>query len=181
MKKLTSVAICMLLCATALQALAAVEVEFVKPENFTDISGRFKDAREIQDNIAYLRAALIQRGEAVLKPGQDMKITVTDVDLAGDIQSVVTGGVVSGPTGAYSDAPQLVRVAKPSSPPAVQFSYVVTEGGKRVREGKADIMDRRFRERENRYWHDDPLYYEKPMLDLWFSAEFDMTIKVARR
>ena len=168
MRKLTPVAICVLLGATALQAMAAVEVEFVKPENFVDIGNRWSGVRDVEDGIKNVRAALVERGEAVLKPGQDMKITVTDVNLAGDVHP-------------FGRSMEMIRVVKQVYRPSMEFSYVVTEAGKPVREGKADINDMNFMDRYNRYFRNDALYYEKPMLDDWFGKEFGVPVKVARR
>ena len=168
MKMLTSVAVCVLLSAAALQAMAAVEVEFVKPENFSDIGNRWKSQRVADEDLSSLRAALKQRGEAVLNPGQDMKITVTDVNLAGKVY----------PNGIGVEA---VRNIKPHFVPSMEFSYVITDAAGTVREGRAEIVAPSFMDRFNRYWRDDPLHFEKPMLDDWFSSEFGVAIKVARR
>jgi len=168
MKWLTTVVICVMVSVPALQAKAAVEVEFVKPEAFADIGNRWKSQRVAEDNLSSLRAALIQRGEAVLRPGQDMKIRVTDVNLAGKVY----------PNGFGVEA---VRNIRPLFIPSMEFSYVITDAGGTVREGKAEIVDPSFMDRFNRYWRDDPLHFEKPMLDDWFSSEFGVAIKVARR
>jgi len=161
-------ALSLMLGATALQAVAAVEVDLVKPENFVDIGNRWGSVRDVEDGKKNVTAALIERGEAVLKPGQDMKITVTGVDLAGDVHPL-------------GRSMEMIRVVKPLYRPSMQFSYVVTEGGKVVREGTADINDMSFMDRFNQYFDSDPLRYEKPMLDEWFSKEFGQKIKLARK
>ena len=167
-KALIPTALSLMLGATALQAAAAVEVEFVKPEQFVDIGNRWGGYRDVEDGIKSVKAALTERGEVVLKPGQDMKITVTAVDLAGDVHPL-------------GRSMEMIRVVKPLYRPSMEFSYVVTEGGATVREGKANISDMNFMDRFNQYFEGDPLRYEKPMLDDWFSKEFGQKIKVARR
>ncbi len=167
MNSFKPLAIALLLAGAVVQATAAVEVEFVAPEKFVDIGNRWSGVHDVDDGIQNLRAALVQRGEAVLRPGQDMKISVTDVDLAGDVHPV-------------GRSMEMIRVVKPLYRPSMEFSYVVTEAGKTVREGKANIADSNFMDRFNRYFRSDPLYYEKPMLDDWFAKEFGMPVKVVR-
>jgi len=167
MKWFKPVVMGLLLSGAASQAMAAVEVVFVKPENFADIGNRFGSLRDAEDNMKDIKDALIERGEAVLSAGQDMKFTVTDVKLAGEMRP-------------FGRRMEWVRVIKPLYRPAMQFSYVITEGGKTVREGKADINDMSFMDRFNRYFTSDPLRYEKPMLDDWFAKEFGRPLKVAR-
>ena len=167
-KSLIPIALSLMLGATALQAVAAVEVEFVKPDQFVDIGNRWGGLRDVEDGIKNVKAALTERGEAVLKPGQDMKIMVTAVDLAGDVHP-------------FGRSMEMIRVVKPVYRPSMEFSYVITEGGKTVREGKADINDMNFMDRFNQYFSGDALRYEKPMLDEWFSKEFGVPIKPIRK
>jgi hypothetical protein len=144
-------------------AWAGVEVKFDKPENFVDAGERLS-VRDRDDTLKWLSDALTERANAVLPPGQDMVITVKDVDLAGDVH----------PVGRHM---QMIRVVKPVYRPRIELSYAITQGGKTVREGSAEIQDLAFMDRYNRYFRDDPLYYEKPMLDDWFDKEFGKPAK----
>jgi len=168
MNALKPMALGLLLSGVALQAVASVEVEFVKPAEFRDIGNRWSGFRDVEDGIKNVSAALKERGELALKPGQDMKITVTAVDLAGDVHPV-------------GRSMEMIRVVKPLYRPSMEFSYVITEAGKTVREGKADISDMNFMDRFNQYFSGDALRYEKPMLDEWFSKEFGLPNKPVRR
>jgi len=170
MKKnaLAKLAATVLLAGAGLQAMAAVEVEFVHPEKFVDYGNRWGSGIDDGDQfLKELKDALVQRGEAVLTQGQDMKIRVTDVKRAGEIQ----------PFGHHME---MIRVVKPMYRPSIDLAYVITEGGKTVREGKATLTDINFMDRFNRYFRSGALYYEKPMLDDWFKQEFGKDIKVAR-
>ncbi|XHS77708.1 DUF3016 domain-containing protein [Burkholderiaceae bacterium UC74_6] len=158
-----------LLAGTGLQAMAAVEVEFVHPEKFIDYGNRWGAGIDDGDQfLKELKDALVQRGEAVLTQGQDMKISVTDVNRAGDVHP-------------FGRNMEMIRVVKPLYRPSIDLSYVITEGGKTVREGKATMTDINFMDRFNRYFRSDALYYEKPMIDDWFKQEFGKDIKVARQ
>jgi hypothetical protein len=180
--KFAKLATALLIAGFSLQGMAAdmadkaadadkdskVKVEFVHPEKFIDAGNRWSGVNDTEDFLKDLRHALVQRGEAVLAEGQDMKIQVTNVDRAGDVH----------PVGRDMN---MIRVIKPLYRPSIELSYVVEEGGKTVREGKADISDMNFMDRFNRYFRGDMLYYEKPMLDAWFSKEFGKDVKVARQ
>lgn len=169
MKMLSVAAICLLLAMTGAPAEAKVDVEFANPEKYSDIANRWKGPREFEDGINGLRAALIQRGEAVLAPGQDLLIVVTNVDLAGRIYPNAFGG-------------ERIRMIKARFYPSIEFRYAVVEnGGKIVREGFVNLSDPGFLDRYNRYFRDDILHFEKPMLDEWFAMEFGKPIQVARR
>ncbi|HEY4083862.1 MAG TPA: DUF3016 domain-containing protein [Burkholderiaceae bacterium] len=139
-------------------AWANVDVQFVKPEEFVDIGNRIS-VRTSDDTLKFISSALTERANAILLPGQDMKIVVKDVDLAGDVR----------PVGHMMDN---IRIIKQLYRPSMQFSYTITQDGKMVREGSADIQDMGFMDHYNRYFRSDPLYYEKPMIDAWFDKEF---------
>jgi hypothetical protein len=171
MKRMARLASVLLLAGMATHAMAdaKVEVEYVHPEKFIDSGNRWNGVNDSEDFLKGLKTALVQRGEAVLADGQEMKIKVTNVDRAGDVH----------PVGHNMD---MIRVVKPIYRPSIEFSYVVLDGsGKTVREGKADVSDMNFMDRFNRYFRGDELYYEKPMLDDWFAKEFGKEVKVARR
>lgn len=171
MKRIGRLASVVLLVGMTMHAIAdtKVEVEFVHPEKFTDYGSRWTSGIDDSDDfLKSLKEALVQRGEAVLAQGQEMKISVTDVNRAGDVH----------PVGRNME---MIRVVKPLYRPSIDLSYVITEGGKAVRAGKATLTDVNFMDRFNRYFRNDALYYEKPMLDDWFKAEFGKDVKVTRR
>ena len=151
------------LCLSAAAAWANVDVQYVKPEEFADIGNRIS-VRTGEDSLKWMTSALTERANAVLQPGQDMKIVVKDIDLAGDVR----------PVGHLMDN---LRVIKELYRPSMQFSYTITQDGKTVREGSADLQDMGFMDHFNRYFRSDPLYYEKPMIDAWFDKEFGKPAK----
>lgn len=163
MKKQLQTVIAAALCLGAAAAWAKVDVQFVKPEEFVDIGSRIS-VRTSEDSLKFISEALTERANAILLPGQDMTIVVKDVDLAGDVR----------PVGQMMDN---IRIIKPLYRPSMQFSYAITQDGKTVREGTADIQDMGFMDHYNRYFRSDPLYYEKPMMDAWFDKEFGAPVK----
>jgi len=135
-----------------------VTVEFIHPENFVD-TGRFASFNEEQNNLDNLSGALRERAQKVLAPGQDMKIEVTGVDLAGEVR----------PVGRQME---MIRIVKPLYRPALDLRYTITQGGQEVRQGEAHMADPMFMDRANHYFDSEPLRYEKQMMDDWFAQEF---------
>jgi len=140
--------------APAESADGRVTVIFHEPENFTDARDRpFGDTQQsILDGATRLLQAEIGR---LLPAGQTMKVTVTDIDLAGDFEPW------RGPAGA-SD----VRIIKSIYPPRLEVSYVRTGAdGQVIDQGKDVITDLAFQMRSG--LRTDPYFYEKDLVREW--------------
>ncbi len=137
-------------------ALADVRVSFVDPEHFSDIRDndgfkRTEVLREIEQHfISQLGKRLGER---------DLRIEVTDVDLAGEVRPVWRNG-------------QWLRVIRPIFSPAISLRYQVMEGGQLLRSGEAKLRDMSFMDTYNSYSSGDPLRYERRMIDRWLDSEF---------
>src|SRR6218665_318263 len=69
------------------KAAGPVEVIFVHPEKFTDVSDRYAIPDSNRENfLSRLKEHLEKRAPERLAPGQKLTVTVTDVDLAGDFE-----------------------------------------------------------------------------------------------
>jgi hypothetical protein len=140
----------------AAAAHAATEVKFIKPENFMDMpfshSGREDVLKDIQRHFEKLAEKL--------PTGQELKIDVQDIDLAGRIepQQITTN----------SD----FRILRGGADwPSMKFSYRVEADGKVIKSGNANVNDMNYLRGFNRYSSSEPLRYEKKMLDEWFRKE----------
>jgi hypothetical protein len=135
---------------------ARTEVVFDHPEKFTDVKdGQFPTDKGRDWILSRIRGFLVDRTSSLLPPGDDLKITFTDIDLAGDFEPW---------HGAEWDD---VRIVKDIYPPAFKFSYVVTDAsGRVVKQGTEDIRDLNF---QSRIVLDttDTLRYEKDILGDW--------------
>lgn len=139
---------------------ARVEVNFENPDKFTDAADapRGSDFGREQ-NLGELRDYIVKRASAVLPPDQRLSVTITDVDLAGEIEPWRTGGA------------QDVRIIKEVYVPRIELSYRVTDGtGAVVKEGQRALRDLTFTMRlhVNR---NDPRVYEKELLDDWIRSD----------
>jgi hypothetical protein len=132
------------------------EVVFDHPENFTDAKDSYAPTDKGRDSIlANIRDFLVHRTDTLLPEGYKLRITFTDIDLAGEFEPW---------RGAQYDN---VRIVKAIYPPAFKFTYVVTDpSGKAVRQGSENIRDLNFQVRVTMDLS-DPLRYEKDILDDW--------------
>ena len=132
------------------------EVVFDHPENFTDVKDSYTPTDKGRDGILRtIRDFLVTRTASLVPEGYKLKVTFTDIDLAGEFEPW------RGPR--YDE----VRIVKSIYPPAFKFTYVVTDpSGKVVRQGSENIRDLNFQMRVA-VDLSDPLRYEKDILDDW--------------
>ena len=145
------------LAATGLLALAAgsagaeVVVNYVQPEQFSDLPSLPKDRQQALNELTRHFAKLA----AQLPEGQILRVDVADVDMAG---REIPGTIV------------LNRRTYSSSVdwPRIRLQYEVENQGQIVRSGEVDLRDMAFSYRAKRYYDGDLLRFEKQMLDDWF-------------
>ncbi len=137
-------------------ARADVPVNFIKPESFVDIKDNsgFRDEDVLKD----IEKHLVVQAQKYL-PGKDVRIDVTDVDLAGQVEPI-------------GRSTTWVRVMRTVTLPTIWLNYEVREDGKVVRQGKAVLRDMNYQSGFNNYFSSDTLRYEKRMIDHWFQTEF---------
>ena len=138
------------------------EVIFSNPENFTDAadSQRGSDIGR-KGNLTELRDHLLKRANSYVPEGQKLEITVTDVDLAGEIEPW------------RSPQAHDVRIIKDIYSPRIDLSYKLTDAatGAVIKEGTRQLRDLTFT--MNLYAdRTDPRLYEKGLLDDWLRKEF---------
>jgi hypothetical protein len=151
-----------LLALTAV-AHADVQVSFVKPETFVDIKDNsgFRDDAVLKD----IEKHIVEQAQKYL-PGKDVRIDVTDVDLAGQVEP-------------FGRSVNWVRVMRSVTSPSITLNYEVREGGKLVQQGKAVMRDMNYQNGFSEYFSTDSLRYEKRMIDRWFQSEFRTTTATA--
>lgn len=152
------------LLALAATARADVQVKFVEPEKFSDIKDNngFRQMDVLKD----IEAHLVEQAGKYL-PGRDVRINVTDVNLAGEVE----------PFGRRMD---WLRVMRTVTLPSIAMSYEVLEAGKVVRRGEVNLRDMNYQDGFNNYSSSDTLRYEKRMIDRWFKDEFSAKVAQGR-
>lgn len=149
----TLVAASMWLCLTG-AARSAVTVEFVNPDNFTDMPRLNHEQQQVLQELERHFAHLAAR----LPAGHDLKVQVLDIDLAGRIEPLFAGQ-------------RDVRVLKGQADwPSMELRYRIEAGGQLVRAGQAHVADMNYQGHLSHYGGSEFLRHEKQMLDDWWSA-----------
>jgi hypothetical protein len=150
-----SLALAGLLALTAGAASAGVTVAFSHPENFLDMPfspvDRERVLKDLSDHFAQLGARL--------PPGQDLRVEVLDLDLAGRLHPNFRG--------------QELRILNGGADwPHMQVRYTLEANGRVIASGEDNLSDMMYLNRINRYLDGDTLRYEKRMIDDWFTTRF---------
>ena len=150
---------CALPADTASKAAPRTVVTFDHPENFTDVKDGYVPTDGGRDAIlSHIREFLVSRADRLLPEGYRMTVTFSDIDLAGEFEPW------------HGVQWENVRIIKAIYPPALKFTYSVTDpSGKVVKEGSEDIRDMAFQMRLLTPYDTsiDNLGYEKGILDDW--------------
>ena len=152
------------LCALALSLPAIgqeapVQVQYVHAEEFADVGNRrFSDERIRAAYLEQLRSHLAKRAGSRLAAGERLSVSITEVDMAGEFE-------------AWRPPSGEARIVKDIYPPRIDLSFrLAADDGKLVKEGARKLRDPAFLAGANRY-PDDPLRYEKALLDRWLEQE----------
>jgi hypothetical protein len=137
-------------------AVAEVKVMFTAPEKFADIGYGTSEREETLRRLTQLFESSAAR---YVPQNQTLNIEVTDVDLAGR-QHV------------SFRRPEL-RVVKPIDWPSITLRYTLTQDARVIKEGQTRLSDLGFDQRLRQASANEPLYYEKRMLEDWLRKTFD--------
>ena len=154
-----------LLALAAGSAFAGVTVNYIEPDRFTDVPftpwEREETLKSLTEHFAKLGAEL--------PPGQNLRIDIKDIDLAGR-EYPGRGG-------------RDLRVVRSNGPdwPRIDLHYTVEQDGRVLRSGDAQLRDMAFMDRINRAGDSDALRFEKRMIDDWFYQEVMPRERSARR
>lgn len=139
---------------------ADITVEFRDPDKFRDVRESLGGSTD-ESALAALRAYLQEKAPAYLQAGQKLRVTFTDIDLAGDFPG--TGG------GRYDR----VRVIRGIYIPRQEFSFEVTDAaGQVAKQGTRTLTDLNFQAAGLRVGSDQPFFYDKLLLEDWLRKEF---------
>ena len=152
------------LLVVAAAAQADVQVNFVNPDKFTDIKDN--NGFRQMDVLKNIEEHLVEQAGKYL-PGRDVRINVTDVDLAGEVEP-------------FGRRMQWLRVMRTVTLPSIALNYEVLEAGKVVQHGETRLRDMNYQDGFNNYFSNDALRYEKRMIDRWFKDQFSAKVATAR-
>ena len=151
--KITStLAALLVLAATTGAAWAQVSVSYVKPDEFIDMPhGQIDRERVLKEFTQYFATF-----DKKLPAGQQLKIEVLDIDLAGRLWPRRSGG-------------DDIRIMNGGADwPHMKLRYTLEENGAVLRSGESDLSNMMYQQRATRLSDSDPMRYEKQMIDDWF-------------
>ena len=135
-----------------------VHVEFQHPERFTDAADRNPaDERVRAFHLDRLARYLTERATPLLRAGQRLDIVITEVDRAGPYEP-------------WRRRLDDVRIVRNVYPVRIDLRFRLADGnGMVLKEGERELRDSFFLDR----WRppQDPLRYEKALLDAWLERE----------
>jgi hypothetical protein len=133
-------------------ALAEVTVTYTKPDDYTDLARGEYDRERVLKQFTDYFATL----EKKLPPGENLKIDVLDIDLAGRMYPRRNG--------------EEIRVMNGGADwPRMHLRYTLEKDGQVLRSGDDNIANMNYQQSRSSYFDSDPLRYEKQMLDDWFN------------
>jgi hypothetical protein len=141
-----------LIALMAGSAGAAVSVTYVQPEKFSDVPFV---TWEREDTLKTLTEHFTWLGNS-LPPGQDLRIEVLDIDLAGRAIPNARAG-------------RDLRVLRGQADwPRIELRYALEQNGQVLKSGEAKLSDMNYLNHTSRYFDSETLRYEKSMIDDWF-------------
>ncbi|MEO3878097.1 DUF3016 domain-containing protein [Rheinheimera fenheensis] len=146
------------LLAGGVAQAAEVKVEWQEPEKFTDIRPANDSRKAYRERVLKKFDGFFQDMAAKLPEGYQWQVTVTDIDLAGDVDYFIGG------------AGNAIRVIKDIYSPAIKFSQVLRDKhGEEVFSRDEKLRDMGFMQSLRTPNNNEEFRYEKQMLDDWFN------------
>ncbi len=141
-------------------AATDIIVEFQNPENFQDCRDSLGGSPD-KSALEALSTALKESARPHLKAGQKLRVTFTDVDLAGEFEPQA--------------APQAshVRFIKSIYTPRQVLAFELTDAtGTILRQGRRTLNNMDYQANALRIGSDQPYFYDKVLIQDWVHAEF---------
>lgn len=140
---------------------AELDLSFNEPEKFTDIRPANEHRARFRERTLAGFERIFEEFAAELPAGYQWKVTVTDIDLAGDVNPM------------YTRSGQDIRVVKDLYSPRVAFSHELRDAyGAQVAVGDENIRDMGFLQSPRMVGpRHQELRYEYTMLKRWFERD----------
>lgn len=143
-----------------------VEIEWKDPKSYSDVRSANQPRTRFRESTFKKLEQHLEKLAIKLPEGQTLKLTVTDLDLAGQVWPGHMVGLNS-----TSD----VRMIKRIDIPRMNFAFqLLNASGNVLKEGEEKLKDMNFQDHINRHFNNDSLRYEKKMLDDWFKDTFEL-------
>ena len=137
-----------------------IRVAFANPEKFRDIGSTYVSSGKVrEDYLEQLRKHLLLRAGPIVSNGQQLSVTITDVDMAGGFEP-------------WRVRLADVRIVRDVYPPRINLNFKLTDaGGTVIKQGERKLRNPAFLMTAVAY-RDAPLRHEKALLDDWLERDF---------
>ena len=156
MRKLLLTLVPAVLMASGAAMAGTAEVTYEQPERFTD-AGRGEQVPSVQKTLTEALQHLAAQG---LPASQTLKVTITDIDLAGEIPPGQVRLTETRVMGRNADWPR------------IHLRYSLQDGDRVVAQGSETLSDMSYLMRSSFLSGSGDLPYERRMLGEWFSDRF---------
>lgn len=147
--------------ADAVASNGKLRVEWQDPDSYRDVRAANGPDKPYRDNVFFQIEKHLTKITKKLPEGQTLTLTFTDVDLAGQVWPAQFQGMPG--TGD-------VRIVRGINYPRFDFNYsLINTAGNVLKQGEESLKDMSFQQRVNRIFRNDPLRYEKALLERWLS------------
>ncbi|MBV2130753.1 DUF3016 domain-containing protein [Arsukibacterium indicum] len=144
---------------------AELDLNWQDPDKFTDIRAANDSRSRFQERVKRNFEKFFQEIATDLPDGYSWQVTITDIDLAGEVDYFVTN------TG------QAIRVIKEIHSPAVRFNHLLRDQyGEEVVGGEERLRDMGFMSRMTPRGNSPEFEFERVMLQDWFKQELQPEI-----
>ena len=159
--RITLAALAMLGCGGA---WAGASVTYVEPDKFADMPFSSVEREHILHDLSEHFGKLGK----LLPAGQELKVEVTDLDLAGRIDYTRRSG-------------NEIRVMRGMADwPRMELRYSLVQDGQVLKSGDARLADMTYLDHARIDTSNESLRYEKKMVDEWFAKTFGVKVRGVR-
>ncbi len=155
------------LCLLSSQGYAKAEVDITwqNPEDYSDVRPTNESRKRFRERTFRRLDEYINELSERFPEGQKLEMTVTNLDLAGQVWPASFVG--------FGHSGSDVRLVKRIDIPRMNFSYKLTDAsGALVKEGEVKLKDMGFQDSLRGRLKQETLQYEKNMIREWFDDEF---------
>lgn len=135
-----------------------VTVVWQNPDEFRDVEASSGIQERYENHVfATLGKQFQKRLSGLLKDGEQLTITVTDLDLAGDVRP------------SFGASASDIRIVKSVYPPMIEFQWALLDQNKQLLDsGEVKIKDLNFENASSSLrYQNDALHYELSMIERW--------------
>ena len=158
---------CTVAALTCSGAYAAdVKVQWLDAEKFSDIRPANESRKMYRERVLKKFDEFFHELAAKLPEGYSWELTVTDIDLAGEVDYFIGG------------AGNALRVVKDIYSPAIKFNHVLRDKyGEEIVSAEESLRDMGFLQSLRSVTANDELHYEQQMLQDWFEKELQPIVE----